>query len=227
MQTSNIPVVEIGAAARNSVFRDNHDDFNLQFPSHSVNNGRTSSHAQQPCTPTDDTVVIGTSLVQGLGPRLNSRGIDATTYVYRGADIPLIQSRVASILRPASNPRCIVLQAGGNDACKESANRVVSRYESLIRDIRYRCPQSTLILSKIPPRAGNHKTMSTINEVNANIDRFASVMDNVYSVSVCPTSVSDYKGDRTHFNNSGMDLYARNLSGQLQNFSRLRGTSAM
>ena len=138
--------------------------------------------------------------------------------MYRGADIPTIQSRVQHIISPGINPNCIVIQVGGNDATKQPANSIISRYESLIRNIRHRCPDAKIVLSKVPPRRGNARTLTNISEINVSINKFANTMKNVCSVSVCPTSVLHFKKDCTHLNTSGMDLYARNLSVQLRFF---------
>ena len=62
-----------------------------------------------------------------------------------------------------------------NDATKHSAKQIATRYDGLIRDIRTRCPQSKIILSKVPPpppRKGTSRTMSAINKINSSIDKF-------------------------------------------------------
>ena len=214
--TRTIPVVEIGAAARNAALTDN------IVSTSPLPSDKSSRQPQQFNTTVEDTIIIGTSLVQGLGPRLHSMGINATTYMYRGADIPTVQSRIRHIIPSGSNPKCVVLQVGGNDATKQPVNRVVCRYESLIRDIQRQCPLASIILSKVPPRRGSDRTMTAITEINANIDRFADSMNNVFSVSVCPVSIAHFRKDCTHFYASGMDIYARNLTALLQNFSQLR-----
>ena len=211
-----IPVVEIGAAARNAAMRDD----GASTPP--LQSDTSSRQPQQRNTTEEETIVIGTSLVQGLGPRLHGMGINATTFMYRGADIPTVQNRIRHVISSRTNPKCIVLQVGGNDATKQPVNRIVCRYESLIRDIQRHCPQSSIILSKVPPRRGSARTMSAINEINTNIDKFADSMTNVYSISVCPVSIAHFRKDCTHFNVSGMDIYARNLATELRNFSHLR-----
>ena len=62
-----------------------------------------------------DTVVIGTSLVRGVGARLHQRGIDSTVYSFPGAQLPLIRNRLDNILVPGKIPKNIVIQAAGND----------------------------------------------------------------------------------------------------------------
>ena len=65
-QPQPIPVVQIGAAARHA---------------------RVSSPAA-PSPGGPETIVIGTSLVNGLGSRLHVRSVNATCYMYRGQTLP-------------------------------------------------------------------------------------------------------------------------------------------
>ena len=116
-QRQRIPVVEIGVAARNAA-RTNGRTTNPPVPS---SLGPSSS---PPTDHSDYAIIIGSSLVNGLGTKLHSTGISATSYMYRGADIPTIQSRVPYILKPGINPRYVVLQVAGNDATKQDSNRI-------------------------------------------------------------------------------------------------------
>ena len=127
-QPQPIPVVQIGAAARHA---------------------RVSSPAA-PSPGGPETIVIGTSLVNGLGSRLHVCSVNATCYMYRGADIPTIQSRIPYTLTPGVRPRYIVLQIAGNDATKQSSPVILARYETLIGDIWRRCPETIILLSKVP-----------------------------------------------------------------------------
>ena len=121
-----IPVVEIGAAARAARSSTHAEPPAQNLVDPTKNNQHAATHRGT------DTIIIGTSLVQGLGNRLHSLGIDATCYMYRGADIPTIQSRIPNILTPDVNPKRIILQVGGNDATKRSAESIAARYESHI-----------------------------------------------------------------------------------------------
>ena len=142
--------------------------------------------------------------------------------MYRGGDIPTIQSRVRDILKPGTNPKHIVLQVAGNDATKHESQSILARYESLIRDISSKCPDASIILCKVPPRKGTAKTISTINEINSHLDVFAERLHNVSVVDVCPRSVDHFKKDGTHFNRLGLDHYAQQLAGVLGNFHQVR-----
>ena len=207
-QAQRIPVVEIGAAARNAV----------DAARQGLNSTPSGSHSND----SRETMIIGSSLVSGLGPKLCSKGINATSFMYRGGDIPTIQSRVRDILKPGTNPKHIVLQVAGNDATKHESRSILARYESLIRDISSKCPDASIILCKVPPRKGTAKTISTINEINSHLDVFAERLHNVSVVDVCPRSVHHFKKDGTHFNRLGLDHYAQQLAGVLGNFHQVR-----
>ena len=213
-QPRRIPVVEIGAAARNVAGAANNARQGL-YSNPSVNYANDSS----------DTIIIGSSLVSGLGPKLCSMGINATSFMYRGADIPTIQSRVRDIVKPGTNPKHIVLQVAGNDATKHESRRVLAHYESLIRDISSRCPDASIILCKVPPRKGTAKTISTINEINTHLDVFAERLHNVSSVDICSRSVHHFRKDGTHFNGLGLDHYAHQLAGILRNFHQVHSVT--
>ena len=203
-----IPVVKIGAVARHAA------------------DGATSmqsapaEQARHGTTENGETVVIGTSLISGLVPMLHRQGISATSYMYRGADIPAIRSRVPNILPPGANPWCIILQVVGNDATKHPAEQIATRCDGLIRDIRTRCPLSKIILSKVLPRKGTTRTMSASNKINNSIDKFAQSFHNVYSIDVCPSSLYHFRKDCTHFDAVGVKYYAENIAKVLQNFHR-------
>ena len=202
-----IPVVEIGAAARNA-------SANQRQETSSRPVGEpTTTRSREP-----ETIIIGTSLVRGLGPKLHALGVNATCFSYAGADIPTIQSRISSILPTGTNPNRVILQVAGNDAAKQPTGRIVARYEALVRDVRKRCPQAEIILSKIPPRKGSGKMMATINEVNSHLDKFSVQFTKVSAIDVCPTSLYHFKRDCTHFNMHGLNHYANNLTNYLTNF---------
>ena len=64
-------------------------------PSQAASNPSQPSYAAITARPpaprkVPQVAIIGTSLVRGLGPRLTRRGIDASTFVYRGQEIPAI-----------------------------------------------------------------------------------------------------------------------------------------
>ena len=202
-----IPVVEIGAAARHAA----QWSTNLRSPDHLDPAARRPAHpwavTRQASTHRgDDTIVIGTSLVNGLGSKLNSLG--------------------ENILTPGTNPKYIILQVGGNDATKRPAASIAARYESLVADNKRRCPQSTVIISKVLPHKGTMLTMSTINEINKALAKLAERSQNVYSIDVCPTSIFHFKKDYTHFNANGLSFCADKIATQVRNFQGPQQTLA-
>ena len=213
----SIPVVEIGAAARNAAKTKGRKTMAVPSSPSSAPAAGCNNHV----------IVIGSSLVSGLGTKLHSMGINATTFMYRGADIPTIQSRVPHILKPGMNPKYIVLQVAGNDATKQDSKIILAHYETLIRDIRGRCPSATIVPCKVPPRRGTVKTMSTINDINAHLNVFVDRLQNVLSVDVCPESVHHFRKDCTHFNRHGVAHYAQKLAGVLRNFHQVYTTVCM
>ena len=216
-----IPVIEIGAAAR-------HRD---------AIQGGTAAHSERspmhPVTkPTvhrdsSDTIIIGTSLISGLGPMLHRQGIPVTSFMYRGADIPTIQGRISSILPPGATPKRIILQVAGNDVTKHSADKVAACYDALINSIKIRYPQAQIILSKVPPRRGTPQTMPSINEINRRIDAFSDKIHNVFSIDVCPSALYHFKKDCTHFNAAGLKYYANGIGNVLRNFHRQQQTPTL
>ena len=138
--------------------------------------------------------------------------------MYREADIPTIENRFLNILTRDMNPKYIILHVGSNDATKRLAACIAAaRYEFRIPDIERRCPQSTVILSKGPPRKGTVRTMSTINEINKALDKFSKRSRNVYSVDVYTTSIVHFKKDCTHFNANGLSFHVEKIDTQMRN----------
>ena len=168
----------------------------------------------------DKTVIIGTSLMRNSSAALNQRGIDASGYAYPGAQIPLVRGRISSILCPSRQPDNIVLQCGGNDAERRDPVQIARQYESLIDTVRRTCPTSVIHVSKIPPRPRSENTNRSIKQVNAMLKDICTKKDMVEFIDICPTSRSEYRGDRVHFNKQGIASYANALATVLVNFQR-------
>ena len=122
-----------------------------------------------------------------------------------------IDSRISSILPPGATPKRIILQ-------------VAVRYDALINSIKIRCPQAQIILSKVPPRRGTPRTMSSINEINRRIDAFSDKIHNVFSIDVCPSALYHFNKDCPHFNAAGLKYYANGIGNVLRNFHRQQQT---
>ena len=108
------------------------------------------------------TVVIGTSLINGIGQRMSNLGEEATTYIYRGATVFAIQNRIKHIFNSRQQPERVVLQCGGSDAERQPAEVISTHIESLVHDIKRICPKSNIIINKVPPRDKNQKVLNNI-----------------------------------------------------------------
>ena len=80
---------------------------------------------------TPAVVVIGTSLVRGLGSLLADKGADATVYCYPGRLIRCIKECLSGIFSAEYHPRNIVVHCGGNDAEARPPHLVVREYNEL------------------------------------------------------------------------------------------------
>ena len=181
---------------------------------------RTGGHqsASGPGTSTDETVIIGTSLINGLSAKVNSLGVPTTSYMYRGAQVPHIQSQIRHILNPGKQPKRVVLQCGGNDIERQSAETVCTRIETLVGDIRRLCPNSDILINKVPPRGRNQKVLNTVDKLNACLDRRYRCDEHVAIIDVCPKSPHFFRRDMVHFNAKGVSQFAENLADILSNF---------
>ena len=185
-------------------------------------------HARQPAdhqrgdmtTSPSSTIIIGTSLVRGLGSKLNSLGTRSTTFTYPGRDIPYLRSRLQNIISQQDQPERIIIQCGGNDAERVSVNHVTHAYEGLLSDVRRLCPRTKIILCTIPPRGNNASVLQKIDSINTWMKRRARPGDGLYCIEASPQSPWFFRKDMTHFNARGLNVYAKRLSGHLSNFSR-------
>ena len=165
------------------------------------------------------TIVIGTSLVKGVGTHLNKRGINATTYCYPGADIPRVGRRLDTILPRHIKPSHVVLQMGGNDLEAHPPAQVVQQYDRLIHEVKRRCPKSTTVfVNRIPPRGHDGRVRQGINMVNTFLRNRGKRGDGVKYIDSCPHFPAQFKRDRVHFSKSGSSDYADKLSCHLINF---------
>ena len=166
------------------------------------------------------TIVVGTSLVRGLGSRLQSLGNNATTFTYPGRDIPYIRGRIHKIVSKQNPPERIILQCGGNDAERVPADRVIYEYDGLVSEVRRCCPRAQVILSTIPSRGNKANVHHNIDTINSWLKRRSQYRDGVFCIDVCPQLPGHFKRDLTHFNSKGLNFYAKRLSGQMSNFTR-------
>ena len=148
-----------------------------------------------------DTVVIGTSLVRGVGARLHQRGIDNTVYSFPGAQLPLIRNRLDNILVPGKIPKNIVIQAAGNDVGHQRTDLVVREYGKLIKALKFRCPQSKIWLCKIPRRSRLSWLHSEIAKVNTFLEKSfhgknVEFIDRTFATHMSNASVGRQQGPK-------------------------------
>ena len=132
-----------------------------------------------------DTMVIGTSLVKGVGKRLRERDIDNTTYCFPGAQLPQIRNRLSKLIVPGKIPKNIVVQAGGNDIENHRTDLVVREFDKLIRTLTSQCPDSNIMLCKVPCRSPFpwlHDEIAKVNTFLAN----SFYGNKVTCIDLCP-----------------------------------------
>ena len=173
---------------------------------------------------TRNTLIIGTSLTRGVGTKLVQQGIQATSYIYAGCEIPHIRERIPYIVPKTNNPTHVILQCGGNDAERRPAERVIAQYESLIEAVRRACPNAYISVSRIPPRRNNNTILNKIGQINAHLEQKCSGDQGLSFVDACPDSIYLYKRDLVHFNGRGIKFYADKLKEHIQGF-RARGVT--
>ena len=175
-----IPVVSLGARRQQAVGTAQADVNGGDVSSHPPPNRRQEAASRRPSHPrpvsSRGTAVIGTSMINGLGQQLNKLGIPATTFMYRGATVPVLQNRVQHILNCRNQPERIVLQCGGNDAEQQPAIVISARIETLVHDIKRLSPGSDILINKIPPRGRNQKVLNNIEKINSAQERIGIKM---------------------------------------------------
>ena len=172
--------------------------------------------------PTPKVAIIGTSLVRGLGRRLVKRGLDVTCFMYPGAEIPMIQERVCSILNNDYQPDIVVLQCGGNDVQnRRHPAEVIQQMDNVIQEVKRCCNNAKVVVNSIPPRGHNNELLKTIFMVNTYITNMSKQRDQrVYCSDACPKMFRYFQKDEIHLNHPGKQFYANELYKVLINFCR-------
>ena len=135
---NNIPVVQPGIGRPQSASNPIPSHVNLnQHPRHIATEDRNSVPVSNDHPATrDKAVVIGTSLIDGLGQRLSNLCEEATTYsIGEQQSVPVIQNHIKHIFNSRQQPERVVLQCGGNDAERQPAEVISIWIESLVHDI--------------------------------------------------------------------------------------------
>ena len=91
------------------------------------------------------------------------------------------------------------------------------QYDCLVNGIKYLCPGTRVVISKVPPRKASVETMRTIVNLNSQLESLSDPNIDVQCVDVCPKITRYYKSDKVHFNDSGVRFYAKKMSCELKN----------
>jgi hypothetical protein len=168
-----------------------------------------------------EVIVIGTSLVRGVGLKLNDDKLDVLTYTNAGCSIRHIHPRVKHMI-PPNFDGSLILQIGGNDCSDNDSEYVISSYDKLLNDVKSYVPNASIYVSAIPPRRGNDYLRYKIQNVNKFL-HFRSTFENGITFIDCPVfdEKLHFRKDGVHFNEYGREIYVSNLRHILtKNFQR-------
>ena len=159
-----------------------------------------------------DVVVVGTSLVRGLGKQWAKRGIDATCYIYPGCEIPFIRDRLPSIFTEDYHPPNVVLQCGGNDAEGRSPHAIVQ----LVNELQRLCPASNVTLNLIPVHGNDPCTLEKIDKINTYICNRDKKGGKIKCSDPCSSDRQHLRRDLVHFNEEGVWVFATRMANHLR-----------
>ena len=131
-------------------------------PGHTFAEAVSEPNQQRAVVP--DVVIIGTSLVRGVGNCMSE--VNSMVYTYPGQELPQLQQNVLNIFTPAYQPAHVIIQCGGNDAANRPTHKVVLEYDRLVNNVRKACPKSIITLGIIPPRGTDRTILENIAKVN-------------------------------------------------------------
>ena len=183
-------------------------------PGHTFAEAVSEPNQQRAVVP--DVVIIGTSLVRGVGNCMSE--VNSMVYTYPGQELPQLQQNVLNIFTPAYQPAHVIIQCGGNDAANRPTHKVVLGYDRLVNNVRKACPKSIITLGIIPPRGTDHTILENIAKVNTYITNRGNRGDGVVSSDLCPCDYQHYKTDLIHFNQTGTQIFACRLATHIASF---------
>ena len=157
------------------------------------------------------TLIIGTSMVKGLGSQLAKFGANVTTYAYPGRDIPYTRSRPAipRLGRSCYNVAGMTLNTTRLVTWHRSTNVLSMRWNNIAQ-------MHASSLATPPP-------LNNITSINTWLKHRADRGNGVHTIEACPVSPLLFKRDMVHFNSKGLVLYAKRLKSHIQNFHRSPG----
>jgi hypothetical protein len=168
-----------------------------------------------------DVIVIGTSLVRGVGVMLNDDRLDVVTYTNPGCSIRHIHPRIKHMI-PEGFDGSLVLQVGGNDCSDNDSEKVINAYDMLLNDVKRLIPNANIFVCAIPPRRGSDYLRYKIQNVNKFL-HFRSTFDDKMTFIDCVLfdKKLHFRKDGVHFNAYGREIYVSNLRLVLTKFFRM------
>ena len=125
--------------------------------------------------------------------------------------------RCCMTFTPRYQPQHVVVQCGVNDATTRPPHQVVREYDRLVNEVRRACPETTITLNLIPPRGSDDTILENIAKINTYISNRGERGDHLVSCDPCPRDSAHFKRDLTHFNETGIHIFASRLAAHIQN----------
>ena len=145
---------------------------------------------------------------------------NAQTFPIPVVQLGLARQHAETETRTSTSHKFVMLQCGGNGIEEHHVDRVIGQYKGLIKDVRRQCPNAHIILSAIPPRRNNKRTMRNIRYINDYLHDRGMRHDGVKTIDVVPKLPRHFLRDQVHFNGNGKQLYADNINAVFWNFMR-------
>ena len=178
--------------------------------------------------PCPQVAVIGSSIVHGVGLRLNKCGVDAVTYTCPGYEVPQITERISSIQTKAYQPDTVVLQCGRYDLQNNRPPaEVMAQIDILVKEVERCRLGGTVVVNKIPPCGHDDTLLHNISFVNNLISNMArDDNQSVLCLDPCPKMFKYRAKEGVHLNPSGKRFFVYELAKSLINFHwpQLQGT---
>ena len=151
-------------------------------------------------------VIIGSSMVRGLGPMVDGEEFSAIGYTNPGATAQRLTHHVADMTR---GPDCdaIVVAGGTNNVPHQSVSECTHAIKELVDTVSSHNPTSRIIVPDIPHRYDHPNLNKKIDSINKYIKTLCS-RNRQYHHLQHDFTTGDYNRDGLHLNDSGKAKYA-------------------